>query len=555
MDSFVKKAIALLNSGRISDSISFIRQRLVADRNSRGLDTISRIESTYGFMLDFMAKGVADPGRDKLYSDICEDLYSLVRSIEQDSLVKDSGQLFYSQVRTIKYSGLTFSDALGRYLSCDSSLQLTEVDSPDFQKISAEKDRSLKDIFAVVWTLPIGETDTLREIARVAASEDIPYQLRAELVSALILNLLNVYDRDKLMALLDIEVKCVSEKIRARALMGIILVLNRYRNRIRYDYALSLRFQAWTDTEDNYDRIREVVFALVKARGGKHLAHKVENEILPDIISYGPDFMNKMKDKDGNISLQSIEENPEWEKMMNESGLDKKLRKLHSIQEDGGDLMLSSFTHLSENFFFKDIDSWFRPFELWDASRLGIKKEFLNILEVILVNPAMCDCDKYAVTLNLTRMRSPMRDMMSESMKAQNDEAREELKEMMLHTKSTDFVEEANNFARVLYRFFNYFRLKGEFQNPFDEALDITEIPFIQDYLSSEEILTSVSDFYLRQEFYSDAIASYDLLAKKDPINRSLYDQKRGYCYEKSGDLRKAFDCYSAAASIESDDE
>lgn len=558
MDSFVDKAISLLDSNRILDSIKFIRARLVADRNSDGIDIIDRLGETYGYMLDYMAKGLADSGRMKLYSDIREQLYSIVRKIEEDEKTRESGSLFYTCLRNIRFSSVSFDDALSRFLDADSTLQLIDDESDGFKKIVGEKDRALKDIFNIVWTLPIGERDTLRRVSAVAIDNTMDFTLRALIVSAMTMNLLMVYDRQKLMSIVEIECKTDSDRLRARAVIGMLLVMNRYSERLGSDYEMDLRFRTWTDDSDNFAKVREAIFALVRARGGKNLLKKIENEIIPDLMKFGPkimDSINGLKDEEGKISIDSIEGNPEWEKMMQSGSLGKKLRRFARMQEDGGDISLTMFSRLAGNFFFNDIDVWFRPFSEKDILTMGISPGLRNVFSILGKTSSLCDLDKFAMAINLQRLPANARDMMTSSLDAQSEQMDEEMKEIMLHTVRPEFDIEVYNYARVLYRFFNYFRLKNEFLSPFDEALDITSIPYLQDFLNNEEILQSVSEYYLRQGFYADAINSYGLLARRDPLSAHLYVQKQGYCYEKSGDISNAFGCYMRAAEIDSNDQ
>lgn len=557
MTQFVKTALALLKIDRISDAITYIRRRLVADRNSAGLDNINQIDRNYSFLLKYLADGNADPGREKTISEIREQLYTLLRAIEYEQDLKESPNLYFAQARTARYSGLNFPEALGRFLSDDTAMQLegnSAFEPFGNQELADSKSRALRDVFISVWTLEVGNTDILGDIAGVAVNADMCDELRAVIVSALTLNLLYIYDRRKLITLLDIYNRTDSDNLKARTLMGILITLWHYSERLRNDYEISLRFDAFADDDTFPHKIEKTFLSLVKARGGLNLTRKIENDILPDIMKAGAGFMDAVKDKDGKINLEKIEGNPQWEKMMNNK-VGKKLRKLNDLQSSGGDIMLSMFSQLQDKFhYFNDIDIWFRPFVKWEAMKLGLPASAAELWCDISGLGAMCDLDKYAFALNMAGLSEAARSLITQSLDAQKTQMMEEMKSLELATTMPEFDAEAWNYARVLFRFYNYFRFRKEFFNPFSERIDIFNVPFIGKYFDRMEISEELAEFYFQQEFYNDAIESLEYLRDSDPLNIAVYEQKIAFCYEKLGDYTRALEHYSISFGLNTDD-
>ncbi|MDE6272395.1 MAG: hypothetical protein K2M31_05250 [Muribaculaceae bacterium] len=554
---FKKSISAKIENGRLLEAIESIRGRLLSLRDSGAIDLLNRIASTYSFLLRFLREGNPDPHRDIQLNEVREDLLDLTEFIDRKEMGKDSPELFHTQSRLTEFSDLNFSEALGRFLSADAARQLSAPDSDEYKKSLTAQNMALKDIFSIVWTMLPGKSSDLTSIINVAIDPDISFSLRGVLVGALIMNLLHAYDRHKFNALLSIESKTQSEKIRARALTGIALILDTYPQRIGRDEALRRRFESLSDDLTFYTRMREVIYSLAKARGAVNYLRKMQTDLFPDIRKFGPDFLKNIKNDEGEIDLEKLEENPEWSKMMEKTGIEKKLRRLTNMQSSGADMMLTMFEQASRNFFFNEIDSWFRPFAEWETERLGMSADLRPILEVFSLNPGICDSDKFSMVINLQRMPESARALLRSTFEAQMAELSEEAKSMMLHTSTPEFDVECYNYARTLFRFFNFFRSKQEFDNPFERAQRFSQWPFIGNILAEKEIMSAVGEYYYRQGFFHDAIAVYRQLEDYDASDewKAFCLQKIGCAQEKTGRVCEALDTFIEAFKLAPEDE
>lgn len=507
-----------------------IREILPVTHSKESFDKLIQNESIYSFLLKYLKENRPDEQRNRQLNDIREALYELVDSIDRATTGKESSLLFYTQARLTDFSKLNFSEALGRYLSADAARNLSDPQSDDYKNSLVAQNLALKDLFSIVWTMPSGKSKDLKSILSVATDSDISFSLRAILVSGLIMSLLRVYDKSKFNTLLSIESRSNDEKIKARALTGVALILDKYPDRIGRDEYLKERFEAMADDLTFYTRMREVIYSLAKARGAVSYLNKIKNDLIPDIQKLGPEFLKNLKNEEGEIDMDRLEDNPEWSKMMENSGMEKKLRRLTNMQSSGADMMLSMFEQVSRNFFFNDIDAWFRPFAEWEAERLGLPEELRPMMETLSLNPGICDSDKFAMVSNLRRLPDSAKSFIRSAFEAQARQLSEEVKSMMLHTSTPEFDIETYNYARTLFRFFNFFRLRGEFLNPFEKAQNFKNWPFIGDILAEKEILSAVGEYYYRQGFYEDAITVYvDLM----PYDHS--DEWNAFCMQKIG--------------------
>lgn len=561
MSPFISQALTMLSRNYLLDSIALVRQYAVENRNSSLSDSLNRIEQSYRFLLKYLADGVADPSRERMFNDLRYELYAIVRNIALEEESKAAPTLYYSTFRTVRFSNMKFSDALGRFISADAALELSSVHdesgnvTEDAKKLLNEKDRAIKDIFSIVWTLPVGDRRQLEAVVNVAADADISFQLRATIVSALTLAILQAYDARKIAALLDIDTKTSDLRIKARTIAGLILALNHYHAMIKPDHELDTRFEAWRDDLANYPRLRDTVYAIVKTRGSRKMSDRITREVMPGIIGPSQDLFKDLAKRDKPISLEELQENPEWEKAMHDSGLDKKLRKLHNLYDKGADMMLPMFNQLASHHFFKDIDTWFRPFELWEADRLGLDP---NVAKSVADSPAgmmMCDADKFALLLYLSRLPGSTKDMMNNAFSAGREQMEVEMNDMALHLPEPEFTTEVANYARTLFRFFNLFRSHREFLNPFEDAIPFSRLPWIGDMLAGDEVMRSVAETYFQQDYYQDATEVFEHVAAQAPAESAMIYQKIGFCYEKDQKPLKALDNYLRADTLRGSDD
>lgn len=556
--SYIKRSISyLISSGRLLAAITRLKEEFQQLRDYKGLDMLDKVASTYNYLLKFLKEGTPDPQRESVLNDLREKLFNLEERVVRLSKAKDSQELYYTLSRLTDYSSLNFSEALGRFVSSDSAHSLSAPGSKEYHESLTAMNIALKDIFTVVWTGIPGDNSDLDSIVNVAADSDISFSLRCVIIGALIMNLLHSYDKARFNALMNIESRSSSEKIRARAIIGMALIIEKYKQRIARDTELKVRFETLADDLTFYTRMREAIYSIVKARGGMNYLRKMQLEIIPDIHKLGPDFLEKLKDTSGEISMEKIEENPEWEKMMEKSGMEKKLRRLTNMQASGADMMLSMFEQVSKNFFFNDIDAWFRPFEDWEAERLGVSSDLKQLLELFSLNPTLCDSDKFAMVSNLQRLPDSAKTLMRSAFEAQSKELTEEMKSMMLRTKTPEFDIECYNYARTLFRFFTFFRARKEFKNPFESAPSFRSWPFIGLMLGEKEILSAVAEYCFRQGFYEDAISMFEELKSDDPGEdwQAFCIQKIGCSLEHLGRKDEALKFFIQAFEINPTDE
>ncbi|MBD5370000.1 MAG: hypothetical protein HDR80_02490 [Bacteroides sp.] len=547
MKEFLNKTLSLLRQDRLREAMDVMESRLLADRDATALDQLRRLRESYTLMLDYMVKGYDDPGRERLFSTVKEELYSMVRRIKVAPMIEESPLMYFSQARRVRGLHLNFSDVLGRYMSLATTLELVPEDSPERKRLLDEKDEVLRDIFSIAWTVSGSDRESISKMAATAVNPDMAREVTDLIVAGLTQNTLYIYERCKLLALLDIESKAADDHTKAEALTGILLVLNKYYDRLPDDYELRMRFEAWTEDLTNYARLRAVVMSLARVRGAARLLSRLEKDFLPGFQTLGKDLMDKLKDSKGQISFEELEENPEWQKMMENAHLDKKMKRLNAMRDNGADLMVKMVANVAGSRDLYNPHIWFRPFDSDEGIRLGIPDGISSFLSDQTTSAALCQPDRYAMGLTFRLMPAATRDMLMNNLRSQAAEMTDQMKALAESASLSDFDSEAYNYARTLFRFHTYHQKHTEFHDPFRTVLRLADIPYLRKLLDDSEIMTAVAELSFHQGFYDDAIAIYRQLMDYPDQSRPLLLQKMGYCHEKNGQLREALDLYLQA--------
>lgn len=76
-----------------------------------------------------------------------------------------------------------------------------------------------------------------------------------------------------------------------------------------------------------------------------------------------PEIEKRIKGDFGQgVDPMDMEENPEWQDFLESSGIADRMKELSEIQEEGGDVLMGTFSQLKSFPFFYSPANWFRPF-------------------------------------------------------------------------------------------------------------------------------------------------------------------------------------------------
>ena len=519
-------------------------------------DAVRRLREGYALLCRYTLDGVDDPTRPDMLEDLGQNILDVADSWLWQRQAVDRPTLYFNTVRSAAMRpSETIPVLLARVGEIAANLDLAElggspnpVDTSTGRPLRKDLEAAWLRVFDAVWTTHPLNVDDMQSIAGALQSPMLDSNLKAALISAVTLGALEWHDERRLMLLAD-AYEHSAPTLAVRALTG--LMASRWRHKDRKLHRMArLRLEALADSPRWADDVRVVGMQLIAARDTERISKKIREELIPGLKKLSPELRRRAQ-RDGMIDPAAMEENPEWQQLLDKSGLSDKLKELASLQEEGGDVLMASFSNLKHFSFFNEVGNWFLPFNAEHtavAEAAGKRWEALS--RMLESNPILCDSDKYSLALAIGIVPDGQLDAFRGQMEAQADALEQERLSSNV-TSRTEWEELARNYVRVLYRFFKLFRRKGEFPDPFAEPFTPSEIPEYAQVFGTPEALRLVGEFYFRREYWDDAEVLMCRLARLMP-DAVLY-QKIGYARQQSGNLKGASEAYRQADLLSPD--
>lgn len=538
----------LLSTGRLHDAMTALRCESEKKMTWEITDEINRTESAYRYMLKYAMDGVEDPRRHEIYDSIVGNLLGIYDRLERYVNTSGDPRLYYNVVRTSE--GETPSGAIAKYRS---RLATADAFNAAISGMSAGDSAVMleaaeRDLFNIVWTAYPLSDDDRTDLARLISDDTVPMHVKRLLVSALTLGNLMFLDESRLMILADTYCRSADERLALTALTGLLLSL--FVNRDRHlSRAFTDRIAALKEEPLWKSDLKNVFLEFIRTRDTERITRKLRDEVVPEMLKIRPEISKKFNQIGPLSDPADIEENPEWQEMLEKSGLTEKMRELSEIQEEGGDVFMGTFAHLKSFPFFYDISNWFVPFHTDHSSVAKIGEGGDVIARLIAESPFFCEGDKYSFILAVGSSPKAQRDVMLSQLQAQNIYAAE------IESASLNLVPDRrrviiNKYVQDLYRFFRLFRRKDDFTDPFAAEINLTAVPVLKNEFVDGETLRLVAEFYFKHKYYSEALDLFRLYETHTYPQAELY-QKMGYCEQRHGNIDEALRYYQQAELLD----
>lgn len=520
-----KQLIQAVDGSRLVEAIGLLRQLAYMLGRTDYIPEIEAIDTTYTAMRRFAIDGGDDPERTKNFNDLGEKICFIADSITRAHRAANSDTEYFRAEK---------SSASRDLVSLAHSYVEAQGDDSRFAIID--------DIFSRVWTsFPLSpiESEALEEIVaidRVGASV---------VVSALLLALLEYYDVEKISLLAKMYLSG-DEYVAARALTAIVIALSLNRGRANRSASVDNAISAMCDVAPSLPReIESVCRNFIRALGTEKVTEKVTGEIFPDIMKLGPQLRQKFKDMDIK-DMGDLEDNPEWMDMLDESGLSDRLRQLSEIQEQGGDVMMATFSKMKSFPFFRTLVNWFVPFSPDNPaiSADGLSRTFA---ETVNDNPMLCDSDKYSMMFMIANFSQAHRNLVEEQINQQSIHLREEAAASLSPGRVEQISKESANYLQNLYRFFKLYP-HVETTPIFDTSVDFLAVDVFNRLLSSDDAVMRLSDAFMAVAKYDAALS---ILRKVGDSSRdATFYQKQGYCCVNCHEYESAIESFNNAHGL-----
>jgi len=530
------RIIGSLDSKELKNAFDSIQSLISGSREISFQDKLNELQDTYKYMLRYRIEGAKDPMQEQIYNRIQTSSYELADRIRNKALAIESPLAFYSRRRSLQVQpNVTFENL---------HLQLSKHYATGNR---AEYDAMLIVLFNKIWVSDPFTIEEAAVIKNILFDNELPFTAGCQIVSALMLGLQAAFDPEKLMLLFD-AANHENEEIKVRALISILLTLYVYRKRTALYPQITNRLDALSETPGFTKAIRTITLRFILARETEKITRKLQNEIIPEMMKLSPKISNKINLKDITPEQLGEEMNPEWENIFADSSLGKKMEEFSELQQEGADVMHSTFVHLKSFPFFRELSNWLLPFTTEHSSfgdRFNQNNGEKLMLDSMTLAAFMCNSDKYSLYFSMMQLPEEAKKMMMNQFDSQATEMIQQNKEELISKRGK---QEAitGQYIQDLYRFFKIYPGHLDFNDIFTMPLDFHNLSILRPYISDEESLSSIAEFYLRKNYFSDALTIFNQLAETNQDSDILF-QKIGYCKQMNDDLQGALDAYLRA--------
>ncbi|MDE6048367.1 MAG: tetratricopeptide repeat protein [Paramuribaculum sp.] len=549
-ESVVEDAVAG-RFGRMFDTLDNI-----LGAHPQWMDRSRALRTQYEALCGYALAGAPDPARPLMRAEIAAQAIGLADCALHKSEAVDSPRLYYSKYRFEKLQKESLKQMFERFYEYNSQLGMAAfAGKKDAETVAGESVRKLMEdvltrIFNRVWSFPDLSSEDYAVIETFLTDETLSAEAREQILWALMLGGLEFYQGKRLMILGKVYSDEKDKRIRLAALTAFTLMLWNHRRipvGIKLHGLLDLMKQRQSWNED----LSLVSMQFVRTRDTERITDKLKTEVFPAMMKLRPD-LQKLGDVTGDMDLTSLEDNPEWEELLDKSGLTDKLKELSELQSDGADLMMATFSGLKSFPFFSDVANWFVPFSM-DRKVVAdtVTGHLRQLAEIIGASPFLCDSDKYSMIFSFNHIPESQRKMFTEQIEAQAlNQAEIDAGSLELRDRKSEAVVAV--LVQNLYRFFKLFRRKGEMKDPFALSPDLASLELFRETLGSPENIRLIAEFYFKRGYYNEALAHFNTLIADTPGDYQLL-QKAGYCLAALGEIEKAIEMYSRSELLAPD--
>ena len=530
------RIIGSLDSKELKNAFEAMHALIVGSNENMFLDPLREMQNTYKYMLRYRIQGVKDPMQEQIYNRIQTSAYELADSIRHQVMASEAPLAFYSMRRTL---------AMARQDSIHELRLRLQAQSEAGNQ--ADYEVALTLLFNRIWTSDAFRAEDSSAVKELLFDGELPFTAGCQVVSALLFGLLEAFDIEKLMLLMD-AFSAGDEEVSMRALVAILLTLYVYRRRTALYPQIADRLEALAERPGFTRALKIVTLRFILARETEKITRKIRNEIIPGMMKISSKIHDKINPKDITPKMPEEEMNPEWENLFHDPSLGKAMEEFGELQQEGADVMHSTFVHLKSFPFFRETANWFLPFT---SDYSAFKGRLSQVMSSLTTAPFICNSDKYSLFFSLMSMPEEAQKMMMAHFEGQASDLLQQSKNDATGKQDRQEVI-IGQYIQDLYRFFKVHPRHLDFNDVFTLPLDFHNLDILQPYVSDDNFLRNLAEYYLHKNYFSDALTIFLRLAETNQDNDILF-QKIGYCRQMTDDIHGALNAYLRADLINPD--
>ncbi|TSA23818.1 MAG: hypothetical protein D4R67_12910 [Bacteroidetes bacterium] len=539
-------------SGRLTFALETLKRLVRQSTRSDYFYELESIEENYRNLLKYAFEGYNDPKRNEILGSISASLLQLADELA-DHLLEDSYPVQkQSQIMLNQEFGTDSAAIAAKIDEIFFSHEVSEL--IDHQAVHASP--VTDSIFKLIWLTRDVKDYHLKLIRFLNQDNGVEWHEKSLVVSALTLSLLQFFDPQKFVLLLEFILKR-EQGVCHRALTGFVLALIRYEKRIRFFPEVVKLVEDLASDEEIRKDVETIILQLLLAGETEKITKEFQEEVLPDMQKVMPKLGDKLQ-LDNVVEEEDPEgENPVWKEMIDEvPGLFEKIEKFSRMQMEGADVFMSTFAMLKRFDFFNQMCNWFIPyFHQHPALNTGVEEEGgirTRLLEGLEKAFYICNSDKYSFALNFNAIPAQQRSIIVTHFEVELEQMKEMASEEAILDPAMISNAVFTQYIQDLYRFYKLFPQKGEFDDFFKWRLRYTRLLFLHKFSDVESFAEQLAAFYFSKDHWDEAIDIYSYLEKQGHTSSQLY-QKLGYAWQKKGNWDQAREAYRKAELFDTD--
>lgn len=542
---------SLLKNARLYEAFAEFDKLLNANPNWEISEDLSKLQMSYKYMLMYMAQGTSDPQKEQIYNNILLSLYGLLDRYCHHLMLIYSHSQYYAIRQDFSKSNARIAIMLEQYNAECQKYQLyldvpeNNTDKKQLAELKHNVEKTETKLFNYIWTSYRPDTGELESLKNFLYKPDVSDEVKSLLISAIFLNLNNSYDENLLLLLFDLYLLYNNnDELAIRLMCCIFLLLHKYNDIAILSTPIKNHIQTLKDDSNFNDALELIILQFIKSCDTDKLTKMMQEEFLPGLMNASSGFIKNLKKQKIDLNdITEIESNPEWEEFLEKSGFANKIKELNEIQMDGGDVFLGTFSKLKTFPFFHDVSNWFVPFSTNHsaimASSIADNKLIMNIISNARF---LCDSDRFSFCLSIDSIPATQKEAMLTQFDAQN-EMLDEIKQVETIDTKTPLKQIIANYMQDLYRFFNLYNRRTEFDNPFTGNILNTSI--LNHVILKSDNLILIGEYYLKRKYYNLALTFFLKEIEVADNYQPNIIQKIGFCYQNLKMYDKAITYYS----------
>lgn len=528
--------------------------------------------ANYGYMLSYFANGVVDPDLDKVFGRMQLEAWALFDRLRRAIDIPGYSSLYFDIVRLRKLRDESLDALLATYytaIEADTNLVSTlasaESEGATYHG-QRPKEEAIKALFEYVWTSHPLKDEQLEHLIQgvdtvAAKGEELDVETYAiSMIAALMLGDLQYADTSRQVAMARLYMAYADSRprIAATALCALAIMLFRHRRRPIAPLLADILASVAETATWNRD-FKTITLEMVRIRNTENVDRAMRDVIIPEVSKIRDSLMDQIKD--GNLpkegikieDLEKLEANPEWEKMLEHSGIADGLRRMGELQQDGADIFMSTFSHMKNYAFFNDVVNWFIPYNPEHSQVVYTEGGQDGMAQVVDRLAYLCDNDKYSMVLSAYMVPKAQRDFIINQLNQNTEQIAEAVdpNEANMSKRDVDVRRATRSFLQNYYRFVKLYRRKGEFADPYREGLNLLTVPALAPYIHDETMVSLLGEYYFKYEYWEDALTAFRNLEEARVAPESTLYQKIGYCHEQLGNMSAALSAYEHAELLD----